>query len=61
MSEKVEQTGTWVNHVVQAREKQLKEDEQELQTREQKRKATDAKRIRGTVHENDRNKGASPA
>ena len=34
------------------------EDQQELKTREQK-KAKDAKRTRGTVHENDKNKGTS--
>ena len=33
-------------------EEQLREDEQELKTREQKKKAKDAKRIRGTIHEN---------
>ena len=35
------------------------EDQQELKTREQKKKAKDAKRTRGTVHENDKNKGTS--
>ena len=33
-------------------EEQLKEDQQELNMREQKKKAKDAKRIRGIVHEN---------
>ena len=35
---------------------QLREDQQELRIREQKNKAKDARRIRGTVHENDKNK-----
>ena len=35
------------------------EDLQELKTREQKKKAKDAKRIRGIVHENDKNKRTS--
>ena len=37
-------------------EEQLRGDKQELKTREQKQKATDAKRIRGIVHENDKKK-----
>ena len=40
-------------------EEQLKEDQQELRMREQKRKAEDAKRIRGIVHENNKNKRLS--
>ena len=50
MSERV--TGTWVYQVAQAMEQQLKEDEQEVMTREWRKKAKDAKRIRGVVHEN---------
>ena len=48
-----------MRQVAQAMVEQLKEDEQELKTREQRRKAKDAKRIRGIVHENGRNEGAS--
>ena len=41
-------------------EEQLREDEQELKTQEQKKKANDAKkRIRGIVHEHDKNKGTN--
>ena len=58
--EKGEQTGTWVRQVAQAMEEQLKEDQQE-ETREQKRKAEDAKRICGIVHENKKNKNESRA
>ena len=46
-SEKMEQTGTWVHQVAQAME----------ETRNKKKKAQDAKRIRGIVHENDKSKG----
>ena len=37
----------------------VREDKQELKTREQKKKAKDAKRIRGIVHENDKSKRAN--
>ena len=37
-------------------EDHLRKDQQELMTQEQKRKAEDAKRIRGIVHENNKNK-----
>ena len=37
-SEKMEQTGTWVHQVSRAKEEQLKEDKQELNTREQKQR-----------------------
>ena len=40
-------------------EEQLKENQEELKTREQKKRATYAKRKRGIVHENDKNKGTS--
>ena len=43
----------------QSVEEELGEEQQELKTREKKKKAKDAKRIRGTVHENDNNKGTS--
>ena len=55
-SEKMEQAGTWVHQVARAMEGQLREDMQELKTREQKQKAKDAKSIRGIVHEKQRNK-----
>ena len=35
------------------------ENQQELEKREQKKKAKDAKRIRGIVHQNDKSKGTS--
>ena len=50
-SENMEQTGTWVHQVVRTTEEELREDKQALKTREQKEKAEDAKRIRGSVHE----------
>ena len=50
-SEKMEQTGTWVHQVARAMEEQLREDEHELKTLENKQKAKDAKRIRRIVHE----------
>ena len=56
-SEKIEQTATWVYQVARAAEEQSREDKQELKTREQKKRAKDAKRIRGIVHENGKNKG----
>ena len=57
--EKEERMGTWVRQVAQAVEEQLREDKQELKMREQRRKAEDAKRIRGIVHEIDKNKRLS--
>ena len=57
--EKGEQAVTWVHQVAQAMEEQLREDQQELKMREQKKKVEDARRIHGTVHENDKNKGTS--
>ena len=56
-SENMQQTGTWVHQVAQAMEEQLRKDEQELKTREQEKKAKDAKWIRGIVQEDDNNKG----
>ena len=47
-----EHTGTWVRQVARAMEKQLRVDQHELMVREQKKKAEDAKRIRGIVHRN---------
>ena len=57
--EKREQTGTWVRQVARAMEEQLREDQQELKRREQMKKAEDAKRMRGIVHEHERNKRTS--
>ena len=39
-------------------EEQLREDKQDLKMREQKKRAKDAKRIRGIVHEHDKNRGS---
>ena len=58
-TEKGERTGSWVRQVAQAMEEQLKEDQQELETREQKRKVEDVQRIRRMVHEHDRSKRQS--
>ena len=60
-SRETEQTGAWVRRVAQVMKGQLKGDERKWKTQEQKKKAKDAKSIRGIVHENDRNKGASRA
>ena len=57
--EKEEPTGKWVRQVTRATEEQLREDQQELKTREQKKKAKGAKRIFGIVHENEKSKGTS--
>ena len=54
--EERERTGTWVPKVARAMEEQLREDRDELETREQKRNTDDAKRIRGIVHESNKNK-----
>ena len=54
-----ERTGPWVRQVAQAMEEQLKEDQQEPETREHQWMVEDAKRIRRIVHENDKNKGLS--
>ena len=58
-TEKGKQTGSWVRRGAQAIEEQLKEDQQELETREKKRKVEDAKRIHRIVRENDNNKDLS--
>ena len=52
-----ERTGSWFCQVAQAMEEQLKEDQQELETREHQRKVEDAKRIRRIAYETDKNKG----
>ena len=48
-----------MRQVAQAIEEQLKEDQQELKTRERKWKVEDAQRIRRIVHENNKNKALS--
>ena len=54
--EKGERTGSWVRQVAQAMEEQLKEDQQELETREHQKKVEDAKRICRIVHENEKSR-----
>ena len=54
-----EQKGTWVRQVAGAMEEQLREDKEGLETHEQKKKTEDAKRIRGIVHDNNKNKRLS--
>ena len=49
-------TGTWAHQVAHAMEEQLRQGEQELKVWEQKEEAKEAKRIRGIVHENDKNR-----
>ena len=49
---------TWVHQVARAMGAQLREDKQDLKTREQK-KAKDAKKTRGIVHKNVENKATS--
>ena len=53
-AEKREQTGSWVRQVVQAMEEQVKDDQQELETREKNWRVKDAKRIRRIVRENNK-------
>ena len=58
-NEEIEQSRTLVHQVARAMEEQLREDKQELKSREQKKEAEDAKRIRWIVHEDDKNKKKS--
>ena len=58
-TEKGEQTGSWVRQVAQAMEEPLKEDQQELETREKKMKVEDVKRICRIVRENNKKKDLS--
>ena len=58
-TEKMKQRGTWVHEVARATEEQLRQDKQELEMRERRKKAEDARRIRGIVHESAENKGLS--
>ena len=57
--EKGAQTRTWVRQIGRAVEEQLREDDEGLETHEQKKKTEDAKRIRGIVHDNNKNKRTS--
>ena len=57
--EKGQQTGTWVLQVARAMEEQLREDQEGLETHEQKRKTENAKMTRGIVHDDDKNKRLS--
>ena len=54
-----EQTGTWVLQAARAKEEQLEKDKQELEMREQWKRAEDANRICSIIHENSENKGLS--
>ena len=56
---KREQTATWVRQVALAMVEQMSENQQELKMRKPKKKAKDAKKMRGIVHENDKSKGPS--
>ena len=51
-----EQTGTWVRQAARAIEEKLKKDKQELEMREQRKRAN---RICSIIHENAENKGLS--
>ena len=48
-----------IRRVARVTEEQLREDQQELKTREKKMQPEDAKKIRGIVHENNKNKRTS--
>ena len=56
---KREQTGTWVREAARAIDEQLKKDKQELEMREQRKRAEDANRICSIINENAENKGLS--
>ena len=51
--------GNRVRQVAQAMEEQFKDDQQELETREKKRKVEDVKRIRRSVRESNKNQDLS--
>ena len=57
--EKRKPTGTLVRQVARAMEEQMREDQQELKTREKKKETKDAKRMRGIVHKSNKNKRTS--
>ena len=46
-----EQTGTWVRQAARATDEQLKKDKQELEMREQRKRAEDANRMCSIIHE----------
>ena len=52
-----EQTGTWVREAARAMEEQLEKDKQELEMREQRKRAEDANRICSIINEIAENKG----
>ena len=56
---KREQTGTWVREAARAIDEQLKKDKQELEMREQRKRAEDANRICSIINEKAENKGLS--
>ena len=56
---KREQTGTWVREAARAIDEELKKDKQELEMREQRKRAEDANRICSIINENADNKGLS--
>ena len=58
-TEKREHTGTQVRQVAQAMKEQVKEDQQELETRGKNKKATDSKRIRRIFLQNSKNNALS--
>ena len=55
----MEQTGTWVHQVARAMEVQLREDQQELKTREHKKKAQTAKGYASLFMKTTPNKGTT--
>ena len=56
---KREQTETWVREAARAIDEQLKKDKQELEMREQRKRAEDANRICSIINGNAENKGLS--
>ena len=54
-----EQTGTWDRQAARAIEEQLEKDKQELEMREQRKRAEDANRICSIIHENAETKWLS--
>ena len=56
---KREQTGTWVREAARAIDEQLKKDKQELEMREQRKRAEDANRICSIINENAESKRLS--
>ena len=54
-----EQTATWVRQAARGKEDQLEKEKQELEMREQRKRAEDANRICSIIHVNAENKGLS--